>query len=258
MACAYYGLQFVCVVDPKTSRTNIDLMRAYGAEVEMVTEPDPETGEFLPARIRRVRELLGSIENSFWVNQYSNEHNPLGHQQTMHEIAAALEGKVDYLFCATSTCGTLRGCHEYIRGRDLTTKVYGVDAVGSVIFGGAKGKRLLTGHGAAVRPPLFKEDMADGCVHVTDLECVVGCHRLARREAILAGASSGAVLMAAGRVRHDLREGANCVLILPDRGERYVSTIFSPSWVEEHFGRVSHLWEDAEETQICQPLTATS
>ena len=73
----------------------------------------------------------------------------------MHEIAAALEGKVDYLFVATGTCGTLRGCAEYVRDYHLGTKVFAVDAEGSVIFGGQPAKRLIPGHGAARRPPPF-------------------------------------------------------------------------------------------------------
>jgi cysteine synthase A len=76
---------------------------------------------------------------------------------------------------------------------------------------------------------------------------MTGCRRLARREAILAGASSGAVVMAMDRIRPSLREGAVCVVILPDRGERYLDTIYSNQWVEEHFGDVTHLWEETRE-----------
>ncbi|HEX8500619.1 MAG TPA: 2,3-diaminopropionate biosynthesis protein SbnA [Pyrinomonadaceae bacterium] len=247
--CTCFGLRFVCVVDAKTTAQNVRLLKAYGAEVHVVTEPDPETGEYLPARIRAVRELLASTENSFWADQYSNEANAAAHHQTMREIADALGGEVDYLFCATSTCGTLRGCSEYVREQGLRTKVIGVDAVGSVIFGGTKGARLLPGHGAAVRPQLFREDLADQCVHVTDLDCVVGCRRLARREAILAGGSSGGVFAAVERLKDEIPPGANCVLIFPDRGERYLDTIFSDEWVGAHFGDVAHLWEGDPEAR---------
>lgn len=248
-ACTYYGLRFVCVVDAKTTTQNLRLLKAYGAVVHVVTEPDPETGEYLPARIRAVRELLAATEHGFWADQYSNGANSASHRQTMREIVTALEGEVDYLFCATSTCGTLRGCSEYVREQGLRTKVIGVDAVGSVIFGGTKGKRLLPGHGAAVRPQLFRQDLADQCVHVTDLECVAGCRRLARQEAILAGGSSGGVFAALERLKDEIPRGANCALIFPDRGERYLDTIFSDEWVRAHFGEVSHLWEGDPEAQ---------
>jgi 2,3-diaminopropionate biosynthesis protein SbnA len=237
-ACTYYGLRFICVIDRKTALQNIRLLEAYGAEVSMVSEPDPATGEFLPARINRVKELLGTIDNSFWVDQYSNENNSLAHHHTMEEIAVALDGKVDYLFCATSTCGTLRGCSEYVRKHNLGTRVIAVDAVGSVIFGGQKSTRLLPGHGAAVKPRLFKPNMADASVLVTDLECVLGCRRLVRQEAILAGGSSGGVFTALTRLSHEIPAGANCVLIFTDRGERYLDTVYSDEWVAEHFGDV--------------------
>src|SRR5690242_11038862 len=71
-ACAYYGLRFVCVIDPKTTKQNINILEAYGAEVDLVTEPDPHTGEYLQARLDRVRALLKSIPNSYWSDQYSN------------------------------------------------------------------------------------------------------------------------------------------------------------------------------------------
>jgi cysteine synthase A len=193
-------------------------------------------------RIDRVQSLLSTIKNSFWPNQYANICNPAAHHRTMKEIATELKGDVDYLFCSTSTCGTLRGCVEYIRHNKLKTKVVAVDAMGSVIFGGQKKKRLIPGHGAAIVPPLFQEDLADSFIHVSDLDCVVGCRRLARCEAILAGGSSGAVLMAIDKSLNDIPQRANCVAIFSDRGERYLDTIYSDSWVEEHFGDVSYRW----------------
>jgi cysteine synthase A len=174
----------------------------------------------------------------------------------MREIVTQLDGEVDYLFCATSTCGTLRGCAEYIRGQDLHTRVIAVDAIGSVIFGGQKAKRLIPGHGAARVPELYQPGLAERCVHVSDLDCVVGCRRLVRQEGILAGGSSGAVISAIEQMRHTIPPGANCVTILPDRGERYLDTIYSDGWVQEHFGEVSHLWQQYAEEQKC--VTATS
>jgi cysteine synthase A len=250
-ACSYYGLRFICVVDPKTTAQNIRLLETYGAEVDLVVEPDPTTGEFLQARLNRVRELLRITERSFWPNQYANAFNPRAHHQTMREIAVSLGRDVDYLFCATSTCGTMRGCAEYIREHNMRTKVFAVDACGSVIFGGDKGKRLIPGHGAAVRPGLYADDLAAKCIHVSDLDCVVGCRRLALREAILAGGSSGAVLMAVEKIKHEIPSGATCALILADRGERYLDTIYSDEWVQKHFGDVSDLWLSRAGTELC-------
>jgi N-(2-amino-2-carboxyethyl)-L-glutamate synthase len=249
--CSYFGLRFICVIDPKTTAQNIRMLQAYGAEVNLVTEPDRTTGEFLQSRIDRVESLLRSIENSFWPNQYANVCNPLAHHQTMHEIVTTLGRGVDYLFCATSTCGTIRGCAEYIYEHNFTTKVFAVDAVGSVIFGGPKAKRLIPGHGAAMRPHLYRADMAADCIHVTDLDCVAGCRRLMRHEAILAGGSSGGVLMAVERMLPQIPEDAVCVMIFPDRGERYLDTIYSDEWVKQYFGETAHLWQDSAEAQPC-------
>lgn len=251
-ACSYYGVRFICVVDLKTTMQNIRLLEAYGAEVELVAEPDPVTGELLQARIERVKSLLYSTPGSFWPNQYANLDNPHAHHQTMDEIATQLDGKIDYLFCATSTCGTLRGCTEYIREHRLNTKTYAVDALGSVIFGGQKAcYRLVPGHGAAVRPPLYNTTIADDCIHVKDIDCVVYCHQLVRREAILAGGSSGAVIAAVGKVKDLIPAGANCVAILADRGERYLDTIYSTSWVMDHFGDIEHYWQELE-VETCE------
>src|SRR5256885_827185 len=98
-ACRYLGLRFICVVDPKTTAQNIRILKAYGAEIDLVNEPDPVTGEFLQARIDRVHNLLGIIEDSFWTNQYANVSNAQAHyHSTMHEIATQLHGEIDYLF----------------------------------------------------------------------------------------------------------------------------------------------------------------
>lgn len=242
-ACSYFGLRFICVVDPKTTLQNRNLLKAYGAEVDMVERPDPESRDYLQARLDRVRALSRSIENSFWPNQYANEANALAHRQTMAEIVNDLGCSPDYLFCAVSTCGTLRGCAEFVNAQKLKTKIYAVDAIGSVIFGGGKAKRLIPGHGAAVKPGLFREGLAERHVQVSDKDCVIGCRRLARREAILAGGSSGAVLMAIARVREELPARSTCVAILADRGERYLDTIYCDRWVEERFGEIGYLWQ---------------
>ncbi len=244
-ACRYYGLRFLCVVDPKTAATNLRLLRAYGAETDLVEEPDRESGEFLQARLNRVRELLAEAGNAFWPNQYADLQNPRSHySSTMHEVVTALGGRVDFLFASTSTCGTIRGCGDYVRDFRLGTRVIAVDAVGSLIFSDVRAKRLVPGLGAGLRPPLCDLSTIDECVHVDDLDCIVGCRRLVAREAILAGGSSGGVLAAIGKLQDRIPDGAVCVAILPDRGERYLETLFSDEWVHSHFGNVEDLWRE--------------
>ncbi|HEX5085915.1 MAG TPA: 2,3-diaminopropionate biosynthesis protein SbnA [Blastocatellia bacterium] len=233
--CSHYGLRFICVVDAKTTRNNIDILRAYGAEIDIVTEPDPVTGELLQARIRRVQALLHEIPNSYWPNQYANINNARAHYATMREILRDLGGQVDYLFCATSSCGTLRGCAEYALEHSPQTKIMAVDAAGSAIFGDRPRKRLIPGHGSAIVPELFRAELARQCIHVTDWECVVGCRQLVHYESLLLGGSSGGVMMAVRRVAPEIPPGSTCVMIFADRGERYLDTIYSNEWVRSHW-----------------------
>jgi 2,3-diaminopropionate biosynthesis protein SbnA len=236
-ACRYFGLRFVCVVDPKTEQANLRMLRVYGAEIDYVEHPDPASGEFLQARLNRVQELIDQVPNSFWPNQYANLKNPGSHYSTtMREVAAALAGRVDFLFVATSTCGTIRGCGEYARDHGMTTRIIAVDAVGSLIFSDVRAKRVVPGLGAGLRPPLCDISVIDECIHVDDMDCVLGCRRLMAREAILAGGSSGGVMSAIEKMSDRIPEGSVCVAILPDRGERYLETLFSDEWVRDHFG----------------------
>lgn len=243
--CGYFGLRFICVVDSRTTQQNLAILRAYGADVRMVTEPDPVTGELLPQRLRLVARLLAEIPDSYCPNQYANPLNPQAHQTTMAEVDKALDSRIDYLLVAVGTTGTLGGCAEYIRRRNLPTEVVAVDAIGSVLFGSSAAcERLTPGHGNSVLPGLLRREDAHRVVHVGDLDCVVGCRRLVQREAVLAGGSSGAVVAALGRIADDIPHGSTCVLILPDGGDRYLDTVYDDHWVRRHFGEVSHLWKD--------------
>jgi 2,3-diaminopropionate biosynthesis protein SbnA len=241
-ACRYHGLRFICVVDPKASGLNLRIMEAYGAEIELVTAPDPISGEWLPARLHRVQDLLHRIPNAFWPNQYENTANSDAHfRTTMTEVMTSLGGKLDIMFIATSTCGTIRGCGDYVRSHRLPIRIVAVDAVGSLIFDdadGRSGRRLIPGLGAGIRPPLCDPTVVDRVVRVTDAECIQGCRRLVSREAILAGGSSGGVLAAVHKLRHWIPSGSTCVAILPDRGERYLDTVYNAAWVHEHFGEI--------------------
>lgn len=244
-ACTFYGLRFLCLIDPKTTAQNVDILRAYGAEIELVEQPDPETNEFLTAKLKRVRELLATIEGSFWADQYANVENPASHYRTtMREIVRDLGSPPDFLFCATATCGTLRGCVDYIREHRLETRVVAVDAEGSLIFSSQQKKRLVPGLGSALRPDWLPQDAIHRCVHVSDVDCVVGCRRLVREEAILGGGSSGGVVSAIERLREEIPEKTCCVAILPDRGERYLDTVYNDRWVHENLGSIDHLWCD--------------
>jgi cysteine synthase A len=248
--CAYHGLHFRCLIDPKVTQLNVDILRAYGAEIEMIDHPDPETGEFLPAKLKRIDHILETVENSFWANQYASEENSGAHyRSTVKEILRDLDGDMlDYLFVATATCGTIRGCLDYLMDHGYPTRVIAVDALGSQIFSNSRHGRLIPGLGSAICPKLTPTDGIHKLLHVSDIDCVVGCRRLARTEAILAGGSSGGVISAVDRMSNEIPEGSTVVALLPDRGERYLDTIYSDQWVRENLGDIEQHWSKAATT----------
>lgn len=236
-ACRYYGLSFHCVTDCRTSTQNIAILRAYGATVEVLSEPDPETGDLLTARLKRVKALVARSPNSFWTNQYANLKNPEAQSQIMEELFDQLGGVVDYVFCAVSSFGTLRGCAEFARERRMGTRFVAIDAIGSRVFGDGATRRLIPGLGSGIRSAIFDRELVDDVVLVSDEDCIRGCRRLIKREAIFAGGSSGGLLSAAEKYLPRIPPGANAVLVFPDRGDRYLDTVYSDEWVEQHFGR---------------------
>jgi cysteine synthase A len=230
-ACAVLGLRFRCLVDPGTTRANLAIMRAYGAEVEMIDTPDAD-GEYLPPKRSRIRDILAHDASAFWPDQYANPANPESHAQgTIREILNELGRAPDALFVATSTCGTLRGCMETLKAEGAPTRVWAVDAAGSQIFRDRPRPRRIPGLGSSLQPD-FAPSVSDvEVVHVETTDCVVACRRLAAEEGILAGGSSGAVVHAIGRHIGDIPPGSVCVGILPDRGDRYLDTVYDDDWL---------------------------
>jgi cysteine synthase A len=236
-ACRYHGIRLICIVDARAHAKGVRAMRALGADVRVVTEPDAETGDLLVARLALVQRLLAETPNSFWPDQYANESNPAAHAAgTMREIDEALGGQLDYLFVATSTTGTLRGCGDYLREHGRATRLVAVDSTGSALFGGVRGTRRLPGFGAGVETALSAEADFDDLVRVSDFDCVVGCRRLAEREAILAGASSGGVAFALEAVAERMDPGSRCAAIFADGGTGYLETVYDDAWVERELG----------------------
>lgn len=240
--CAYHGLRFRCLIDPKVTQQNIDLLVAYGAEIEMIEIPDAESGELLPAKLRRIEEILANVENSYWVNQYENRENSGAHyRSTVKEILRDLNGRpLDFLFIATATCGTVKGCLDYLKDHGHPSKVIAVDALGSQIFSNQKHDRLIPGLGSGICPKLTPTEGVHKILHVTDMDCVVGCRSLARTEAIIAGGSSGGVISAVEQMSDEIPDGSTVVVLLPDRGERYLDTIYSDKWVRDNIGEIAN------------------
>ena len=230
MLARAYEVQLTCVVDPKISRTNLEIIKRLGAQIDMVTELD-EQGGYLNTRVRRVKQLEAELPGGLWLNQYANENNWLAHyHHTGKEIVDDLDGPVDYLFVAVSTTGTIRGVAKRLKETNPRLKVVAVDATGSVIFGTPPQPRWIPGIGASRVPELYGPATIDDVVHVNDQESIDSCLDLLTCEGILAGGSSGAVIAGIRKYLHRLPAGTRLVTLLPDRGERYMDTVYDPLW----------------------------
>lgn len=235
MIAASKGYQFLCVTDSRCNLSTRRLMEALGSQVHVITEPDAISG-FLGARIDYVRSLCASDERHVWLNQYTNPQNWKAHYLRTAPAIARQFPVLDVLFVGAGTCGTLMGCARYFREWHRPVRIVAVDSVGSVIFGGAPGRRMIPGLGTSVRPPLLDESYVDDVVHVEEADTIRACHRLAR-SGFLFGGSTGTVVSGAMAwlALYEARE-LTAVAVAPDLGERYLDTVYQTNWVQGLFG----------------------
>lgn len=226
---------FHCVVDPRANRTTVAHMKALGTVVHQITEPDPETGDWLVARRARVAQLLEQMPEALCLDQYSNTAAFVAHEKgTMTEIVAQLGHAPDHLLVAVSTTGTIGGCLRYVASNNVATQVTAVDAEGSVLFDGRPGTRHLPGFGAGMVPELSKQLSPHRVIRINDRASVDAARKLVRTEAILPGASGGAVIAAVEKLRPSIADGSDVVVIVHDDGTRYMDTMYNDEWVEKN------------------------
>ncbi len=232
LICKERGYQFIAVIDPKTTQENIAKMRMFGATVELVDIPDANGG-YLLSRLEHVRERCRRNEHYVWPDQYSNYANPLIHYTTTGpEIFQQMQGKVDAVFVATSTGGTLAGIGHFFREASPRTRVIAIDAYGSVIFGTAPGPRKLTGIGSSRTSSFLQPSLYDAFIQVGDEDAFMYCRALATATGIKVGGSSGAALAACVQYLHTQPDIDNVVCICADSGENYMSSIFNDDWMK--------------------------
>ena len=229
--CAVDGYSFVAIVDERANVAACRVMEAYGAEI--VTVATPEDGNRLRARIERVAELLDERSGAVTTNQYGNEDNPRAHHDsTLPELVDSLGGRApDHLYVAMSTTGTLLGCQRAIDEHGWATRLVGVDSMGSVLFGGEPGERRLPGLGAGIVPRLSELASPDAVARVDEADMVRGARLLARREGILAGASTGAIVAAIGRDLDRFHNDEVVAMLVHDGGTAYLPTLYNDDWV---------------------------
>jgi N-(2-amino-2-carboxyethyl)-L-glutamate synthase len=225
------GYRFLAVIDPRTTPENRRKMQNFGAMVELVDQPD-ENGGYLLSRLRRIEEICQQSSRYVWTDQYSNPANPLSHyRSTGPEIYRQLGGRVDAVFVAVSTGGTLAGIARFFREVSPGTAIVAVDAHGSVIFGGPPSPRKLTGIGSSRRSTFIRREHYDAQISVIDRHAFAACRQLYAETGIRLGGSSGTVLYACVQYLAEHPERRNVVCICADGGDNYASTIFDNAWM---------------------------
>ena len=216
------GYKAVIVMPDTMSVERQMLMKAYGAELVLT---DGAGG--MAAAIAKANELAAAIPGAIVAGQFENPANPAAHEATTGpEIWADTDGQVDIFVCGVGTGGTITGTGRYLKAQNPAIKVVGMEPAGSPILSGGKaGAHGLQGIGAGFIPAVLDVNIMDEVLTVTEAEAYEAGRLLARKEGILAGISSGAALHAAISVAsRPENEGKTVVVLLPDTGDRYLST----------------------------------
>lgn len=216
------GLKAVIVMPDSMSPERIQTMRAYGAEVILTPGTDGMQGA-----IRKAEELAASMADSIIAGQFVNPANPKAHYQgTGPEIWRDTSGEIDFFVAGVGTGGTITGTGHYLKEKDPRIRVVAVEPSGSpVLSGGKAGKHGLQGIGAGFVPAILDSSLLDEIITVTEDEAYACGRELGIREGLLVGISSGAALAAAiGLGKRPENAGKTIVVLLPDTGDRYLST----------------------------------
>lgn len=219
---AIRGYRCIIVMPESMSRERRLLMAAYGAEI--VLSP-AEKG--MAGAIEIAEALAKQYPGSFIPGQFTNPANPAAHENaTGPEIWADTDGKVDIFVAGIGTGGTVTGCGQFLKKQNSNVKVIAAEPADSpVLSGGAAGKHGIQGIGAGFVPAILDQGVIDEVMTVTDEDAYDAARMIARTEGILAGISSGAALHAAiAAAKRPENKGKTIVVLLPDSGERYLST----------------------------------
>ncbi|MEB3198299.1 MAG: cysteine synthase family protein [Candidatus Sericytochromatia bacterium] len=235
MVGAARGYRVIIVVDAKTAPPMRRMLKAYGAElVDVPLSEADANGSMQVARMSKARALAQELPDAWYPCQHLNPLNPEAHAlHTAREIEAAFDGAPDVIVVGLSTAGQLAGIARYFRRWYAGVRLVGVDVAGSAILGTPRHPYKMTGLGLSFAPPNYDPRVLDAAYSVPDDLAFSVCHALARREGLLLGASTGAIV-AAGLAFASLLEGRQKVVMLnPDRGDRYLETVYDPSWLRE-------------------------
>lgn len=222
MVCAARGYRCVLTMPETMSLERRMLLRAYGAELILTPGADGMSGA-----IAQAEELAKTDQRYFVPQQFENPANPAIHRvTTAEEVWRDTDGKVDIVVAGVGTGGTITGVAQVIKERKPSARFVAVEPAASpVLSGGQKGPHPIQGIGAGFVPPVLDQDLVDEIITVGNEDALNVARRLAREEGLLVGISSGAATVAALQVaRRPENAGKLIVVVLPDFGERYLST----------------------------------
>ena len=220
--CAAKGYKLILTMPESMSIERRKLLGLFGAELVLTSAAMGMAGA-----VEKAEELVKDNENSFMPQQFKNPANPQIHRETTaKEILADTDGKIDIFVAGVGTGGTLTGCGEVLKKHNPKIWVVAVEPADSpVLSGGRPGSHKIQGIGAGFVPDVLNVELIDEIIKVTNADAIRTTRELARKEGILAGISSGAALWAAIEVaQRDENRNKTIVVILPDTGERYIST----------------------------------
>ncbi len=232
------GYKLIFTMPDKMSKEKEDILKAHGATViRTPTEVDADD----PRSYYKVAErLLREIPNSFSPNQYFNESNPAAHyRSTGPEIWQDTDGKITHFVAGIGTGGTISGVGKYLKEKNPDIKVIGVDTEGSLYEDYFKNREtsvhgyLVEGIGEDFVPPIVNFAGIDDIVTVSDKDAFATARQLVRMEGIFSGSSAGAAVYAGLQYARRLEESDVMVILLPDSGKSYLSTLYNDAWMAE-------------------------
>ena len=222
LVCANLGLDVTLVLPETMSVERRNILRAYGAKLVLT-----EGAKGMKGAIEKATELAAASDNTFIPQQFENEANVKAHYETTGpEIWNDTDGKIDIFVASVGSGGTVSGTGRYLKEKNSSVKVYGVEAAASpVLNGGNAGPHKIQGISAGFIPKIYDKSVVDEVIDITDEEAFDNGRNLAQTEGLFIGISSGAAISAAIKLaQKEENENKLIVVILPDSGDRYLST----------------------------------